>query len=79
MREKPSFILLDVVMPVLDGRDALRILKNNPRTADIPIIMLTSLDDDEEETFATQAGAAALLNKPIPENVLQVLVQKYTT
>ena len=77
LAEKPDFILLDVLMPVLDGREALRILKSNPATMDIPVVMMTGLDDLEEEVLFRELGADMSLAKPIKQDILDLLFTKY--
>src|SRR5688500_12983422 len=59
---RPDVIVLDVGMPGMDGLAFCRALKSDPPTADIPIVLLTGLDDVEE--VAGAAGADALLLKP---------------
>src|SRR5262249_41039941 len=59
-------IVLDVLMPGMDGWQGCRRVKNDPRTSGVPVIMLTSLDRDETNERAQRAGAAAVLTKPCP-------------
>ena len=59
-------IVLDVLMPGMDGWEACARLKANPSTSTIPIIMLTSLDDPDVPARAERAGAVATLTKPCP-------------
>lgn len=60
-----SLILLDLDMPVMDGRATLRRLKSSPATAGIPVIVLTGSDDPSDEIDAMEAGAEDYLRKPI--------------
>jgi CheY-like chemotaxis protein len=62
----PDAIILDVMMPGLDGWGVCACLKRNPMTAAIPVIMLTSLDTVDVPVRARAAGAAAVLMKPCP-------------
>lgn len=62
--EKPDLILLDIMMPTLDGIEVCRRLKRNPSTADIPIIMLTAKTMDEDMLAGWEAGADDYLTKP---------------
>lgn len=64
---KPAAILLDVMLPVVDGWNVLRTLRNDPETADIPVIMQTLLD---EERFAYAHGASGYLKKPVARSRL---------
>lgn len=61
----PDLILLDVMMPGLDGYDVTRILKNNPTTQYIPIILVTALDGSEDRLKGLEAGADEFLTKPV--------------
>jgi len=62
---KPDIILLDVVMPDLDGYEVCRRLKADEATADIPVIFVTSRTGPKDETWALKLGAADFLTKPI--------------
>ena len=62
-REKPLLILLDVVMEGMDGFETLRILKEDPSSAGIPVIMLTSLDDQVSKLKAFELGAVDYIVK----------------
>ena len=55
---RPDLVLLDVMMPVMDGYTVLWHLRANPATADIPVIFLTALADDLDEERGLQLGAA---------------------
>jgi two-component system alkaline phosphatase synthesis response regulator PhoP len=61
--EKPDLILLDIIMPEIDGLTVLKRLKKDPRTKKIPVIMLTVLKDDEKIGRAMKLGAADYLVK----------------
>jgi CheY-like chemotaxis protein len=77
LQERPDLVLLDLLMPVLDGREALRILKTTRATAGIPVVMLTSLTDPEEAMLSRETGAVAYLNKPVEGDVLAMVVDKH--
>lgn len=62
--DKPDLILLDILMPGLTGIDLCILLKHNPLTADIPVIMLSGLDSPADVRAATAAGALGLIAKP---------------
>jgi CheY-like chemotaxis protein len=64
--DPPDVILLDVMMPGMDGWETCRRLKANPATSRIPVIMLTSLDGVDVPARARRAGAIAVLMKPCP-------------
>jgi len=67
-RDHPDLILMDVMMPALDGLEATRQIRASPETRDIPIITLTALDQAREK--ALDAGANDFLAKPINSRVL---------
>ena len=62
--EKPSIIIMDIVMPVMNGVDATRIIKNLEETKKIPILILTSQNSKEEILEGFNAGADEYLCKP---------------
>jgi putative two-component system response regulator len=67
---RPDIILLDILMPEMDGFDALKLLKSNSRFADIPVIFLTSKDDTVTESLGFQMGVVDFISKPFSEPVL---------
>lgn len=64
IKEKPDLILLDIMMPVMDGFQVLRKLKSQEETKDVPVIMLTSKVQEKDIVFALEAGAADYVTKP---------------
>jgi len=70
---KPDLILMDLDMPVLDGRGAIAALKSDPRTFKIPVIVLTAHASAEYVAEAVAAGCAAYETKPI---VLRRLLER---
>ncbi|MDP3702250.1 MAG: two-component system response regulator [Hylemonella sp.] len=62
---RPDLILLDVMMPLMDGKEVLGRLRNNPATADIPVIFVTALTDVDDEERGLALGAADYIGKPI--------------
>jgi putative two-component system response regulator len=69
--QPPDLILLDVMMPELDGYETCRRLKAAPSTAGVPVIFLTSRTEPEDEEFGLLIGAADYITKPInPADVL---------
>jgi signal transduction histidine kinase len=71
----PDLILLDVMMPGMNGFDVCRTLKNQVHTQMIPVLMVTALKEKEDRIMALQAGADDFLNKPIDANELVVRVK----
>lgn len=75
--EKPDLIVLDVVMPEMDGYAVCRRLKANPATESIPIIFLTALTGKTYETQALEAGAIDFITKPINPDVVYARVKNH--
>ena len=73
--EKPDLILLDWVMPVMNGITALELIKANPQTQDIPVVMVTARDQADEIAQAFEKGASDYVNKPIHKAVLLARVR----
>lgn len=67
---KPDLIIMDVEMPVMDGIEATRLIKNAPSLSSIPLIILTSLGSEEDIARAGEAGADRFLNKPVSKDAL---------
>jgi two-component system cell cycle response regulator len=70
----PDLILLDVMMPDIDGFEVTRTIKRDPRTKDTPVILVTALDDPENKAMGLEAGAEELLNKPVHSTELHARV-----
>ncbi|MEO9091710.1 MAG: twitching motility response regulator PilH [Rhodanobacter sp.] len=68
--EKPDLILMDVVMPNLNGFQATRTISKNPDTAHIPIILVTTKDQETDKVWGMRQGAKAYVTKPIREEEL---------
>jgi signal transduction histidine kinase/AmiR/NasT family two-component response regulator len=67
---KPSLIISDVIMPVMDGYELCTLLKKDPAFCEIPIILLTALSDSRDVARALQAGADNFITKPYQEEYL---------
>lgn len=76
-RERPDVILLDLVMPDLDGEAVCRILKADPELRSIPVVMLTASPLAEDHARAIRAGADQVLAKPIGRVALIDAVNRY--
>ncbi|MBO6096221.1 MAG: response regulator [Bacteroidales bacterium] len=73
--EKPDLILLDLMMPGIDGFEVIRRLKNNPDTADIRIVILSALNSNEDVVKGFNLGSDDFIMKPIiMEKLLSCLV-----
>jgi len=68
--EQPDIILMDVVMPGLNGFQATRQLTRTPETADIPVIIVTTKDQETDRVWGTRQGAKGYLVKPVAEDSL---------
>ena len=71
---RPDLILLDVMMPRMDGWGVLRALKAKPETADIPVVMLTALTDVEHMDRGARLGNDCYLTKPFDPSELLAIV-----
>lgn len=67
----PDLVLCDVMMPVKDGFETCKILKNNPRTSQIPIVMLTAKVESEDVITGIEAGADDYITKPFDVEILR--------
>ena len=70
----PDVLITDVEMPGMDGFELTRQVRGNPRTAHIPIVMITA-DDEKHRVDAFEAGVSVLLSKPYPEDQLLAYLQ----
>ncbi|MDG9931207.1 MULTISPECIES: diguanylate cyclase [unclassified Pseudomonas] len=75
--ERPDLILLDVHMPLMDGFEVCRRLKQNPLTADIAVIFLTALDEETDEEFGLNLGAIDYIAKPFSPAILRARVRNH--
>ncbi len=73
----PDLILLDVMMPNIDGFEACRRLKANPKLVDIPVIFITSKNEDEYEEMGFSVGASDFIHKPINAPILVARVKTH--
>jgi twitching motility two-component system response regulator PilH len=69
-REIPDLILMDVVMPNLNGFQATRTISREPTTKHIPIVLVTTKDQDTDRVWGMRQGAKAYLTKPFSETEL---------
>ena len=70
---KPDLILLDILMPVMDGYEVCRRLKSDPVTCLIPVIMFTACQDEEFVRKAMKTGAEDVINKPFVAELLEAI------
>ena len=76
-RELPDLILMDVQLPKLSGLDATRLLRADPRTANIPLVVVTSFSLSGDDRRAIDAGASAYLAKPYSPRDLMALINRF--
>ncbi|MBT8140607.1 MAG: response regulator [Gammaproteobacteria bacterium] len=69
-RESPDLVLMDIVMPGINGFQATRQLHRNPRTSDIPVIIVTTKNQESDREWSRRQGARGYLVKPVPEREL---------
>jgi len=74
--ERPDLIILDVVMPVMDGFQTLEVLRQSRVSKDIPVIMLTALTSDADVTNGWRSGVTSYLTKPFAINDLLLFVTR---
>jgi len=76
-REIPDLILMDVVMPNLNGFQATRSITREPTTKHIPVILVTTKDQDTDRVWGMRQGAKAYITKPFSESELSELIAQY--
>lgn len=75
----PDLVLLDVVMPGMDGLEVCRRLRADPATADLPVIFVTAQSDPADETAALDAGGVDFITKPVNPAVVRARVHTHLT
>ncbi len=70
-----DLILLDIMMPEMDGLEVCTSIKSNPKSSDIPVIFMSGMEDEDTEEAALDAGAADFISKPIRPRILQTRVR----
>ena len=76
-KERPDLILLDLLMPKVDGFEVLKEVKGNDETKDIPIIVLTAKAEEEDRQRAMDLGADSYMTKPFKPQELWDLLKHY--
>ena len=74
-RERPDVVLMDLIMPVMDGFEALAHLKENPATRNIPVIMLTGIPADKGEPYGIKFGVSHYVTKPWGRGTVELAVR----
>ena len=73
--EKPEMILLDIMMPEMDGFEVCKRLKDDPQTEDIPIIFITAMNDSINEEHGLMMGAVDFITKPISPPIVLLRIK----
>jgi putative two-component system response regulator len=73
----PDLILLDVMMPEMDGHEVLRQLRKSPATATIPVIFVTAMDGDEDEELGLGLGAVDYITKPVKPSIVLARIRTH--
>jgi CheY-like chemotaxis protein len=73
--DPPDVILLDLHLPDMDGYEACRLLRQDPRLQDVPVVIVTASDDPALNRHAYAAGAQACILKPLREGALLVTLE----
>jgi twitching motility two-component system response regulator PilH len=76
-QQLPDLILMDVVMPNLNGFQATRTISKNPGTSHIPIVLVTTKDQETDRVWGMRQGAKAYVTKPIKEDELARTLQEW--
>ncbi|BBH43938.1 twitching motility response regulator PilH [Pseudomonas sp. KU43P] len=69
-QEKPDAVLMDIVMPGMNGFQATRQLSKDPETSSIPVLIVTTKDQETDRIWAQRQGARGFVTKPVEEDAL---------
>ena len=75
-KEIPDLVLMDVVMPNLNGFQATRFISKDPTTAHIPVILVTTKDQETDKVWGMRQGAKAYITKPFEESQLEAIIKE---
>ncbi|ETR72842.1 MAG: hypothetical protein OMM_07307 [Candidatus Magnetoglobus multicellularis str. Araruama] len=75
--QPPDLVLLDIMMPELDGYEVCKQLKEKEKTRDIPIIFITAMSEERNETLGLEMGAVDYIVKPINPRIVQARVKTH--
>ncbi len=74
-RQSPDMIILDIVMPVMSGYEVLKTLKQDPALKEIPVVFITALDQEDQETRGLALGAVDYISKPFNPAIVKLRVK----
>jgi diguanylate cyclase (GGDEF)-like protein len=77
LQERPDLILLDIIMPEMDGYTVHARLKDSDETRDIPVIFVTGMDQDEDESKGLNAGVIDYITKPLRPHIVKARVRNH--
>lgn len=75
--DTPDLILLDIMMPDIDGFEVCKLMKENPKTSGIPVIFLSALTEDEDKQKGFDLGAIDFITKPFDPDEIQNKVKQH--
>lgn len=73
---RPDLVIMDIEMPVLEGIEATALIKSDPDTSSIPVLIFTSLGSEKDIKRAQDAGGQGFLNKPVCKDELRATIDK---
>ncbi len=76
-KEKPDLVILDIIMPKINGFQLCRSLRADPEFKDLPILVITSMDRESDRYWGMKQGANEYLVKPVDQKVLVEKIQVY--
>lgn len=76
-KELPDLVLMDVVMPKINGFQATRQITKNPSTSHIPVIIVTTKDQETDRIWGARQGAKSYVTKPVEEDLLMDAVDQH--
>ena len=74
--QQPDLILMDIMMPVMDGLEATRLIRENPKTTSIPIIAVTAMSSITDKEKCLEAGCSDYMSKPFTPSQLAAHIEK---
>lgn len=75
--EKPNLVIMDVMLPLVNGYEACKLIRQDKHTKDIPVLFLTALPRVDDAEAAFQAGGNDFLNKPFTDERLMLKIRKF--
>jgi len=76
-KKRPDLVLLDIMMPQMDGYETCRHLKSDPETKDIPVIFVTAMGEIKDESLGFEVGAVDYITKPVSSAVVKARVKTH--